>query len=153
MNTILKGDICTARVIAELVSINVPVSIPFSTGSSYDLVIEVQNKLYKVQCKKSRSNSTGFVIANKRTFNNGMRGATQAFYTPDEVDLFATWFEGKAYLIPFEYTNKNHTTFVLEYKMNIGCEIRLAEYFEAKIMINNNLIIPDKAIVVPGRHS
>lgn len=46
-----KGDISEARALFEFQRLGIPVSIPWGDNLRYDMVIEVNNRLYKVQTK------------------------------------------------------------------------------------------------------
>ncbi len=69
-----KGDIATSRAIATFTAVGYDVSIPLTESAAYDLVVEDEKRLFRVQCKfatdkrrqvdlrRTHSNSTGYVV-------------------------------------------------------------------------------------------
>ena len=67
-----KGDRATARAIASFTAIGYDVSIPLTESAAYDLVVDADRHLYRVQCKyisgrqvdlrRIHSNAGGFVV-------------------------------------------------------------------------------------------
>jgi len=49
-----QGDIGEARAIYEYTKLGYNVSIPLSNGLKYDLIVDINNKLFKVQCKTTK---------------------------------------------------------------------------------------------------
>jgi hypothetical protein len=70
-----KGDIATSRAIATFTAMGYDVSIPLTESAAYDLVVDDQSQLARVQCKyiagvqvdlrRIHSNGQGYVV--KRT--------------------------------------------------------------------------------------
>jgi hypothetical protein len=54
MNPSRIGSIAEAKVLATASTLGWNVSIPFGDGLPYDLVVEREGKLYRVQCKTGR---------------------------------------------------------------------------------------------------
>lgn len=71
-NTQRKGDIALTKAIATFTEFGYDVSLPVTESASYDLVVDVDNALYRVQVKYTsgkeidlrniHSNSKGYVI-------------------------------------------------------------------------------------------
>jgi ABC-type tungstate transport system permease subunit len=67
-----KGDIATTQAIATFTAMGLDVSIPVTESAAYDLVVDDQGMLRRVQCKFSKerhvdlrrihSNSQGYVV-------------------------------------------------------------------------------------------
>ena len=67
-----KGDKATARAIASFTALGYDVSIPLTESAAYDLVVDAEGALYRVQCKyvtgqqvdlrRIHSNAGGFVV-------------------------------------------------------------------------------------------
>lgn len=72
--TQLKGDTATTQAIATFTRLGHDVSVPVTESASYDLVVDLNGQLKRVQCKwcgakdwsvglrKIHSNSTGYVV-------------------------------------------------------------------------------------------
>lgn len=101
-NSTLIGNIGEAVAISEFTKYGIPVLIPFSQNLPYDLVIQVDNKFYKIQCKTTSRIKNGkmeFYI--NRT--NGFTGE-HVHYNKHEVDYFFVYCVENEYIgiIPIE---------------------------------------------------
>jgi hypothetical protein len=73
-----KGDVATARAIATFTAMGFDVSIPLTESAAYDLVVDADGELRRVQCKyiagdqvdlrRIHSNAQGYVV--KRSAEN-----------------------------------------------------------------------------------
>ena len=104
-NTKSIGNLTELQCITYLYSIGCGVNIPFGDAEKYDLVIEYNHKLYKVQIKHGNSKTdpdTGEIVClSIRTTRQEADRKTRKRYDPKDVDFFGTYYEGKCYLIPF----------------------------------------------------
>ena len=80
------------------------VSIPFGEDSRYDFVVDINNKLYKIQCKTCSEiieNEQVSAIKFKTVRQSGSNTTnwTRTKYGENEIDYFATSYQGKCYLI------------------------------------------------------
>lgn len=71
---------------------------PITADTKTDFIADINNKLYKIQCK------TASVSAEKDFIRiacvaNGYHHPTK--YTNNDVDFYYTWYNNKSYLIPF----------------------------------------------------
>lgn len=74
--------------------------MPFGDKDRYDQVWDINKKLYKVQVKTSRwmdEEHSGIVFSCYTVCNK-----KKHFYQPDEIDLFATYFNNKLYVVPID---------------------------------------------------
>jgi len=71
-NTKLKGDIAEQAFVLESLKKGWGVSIPIGDRLSYDLIIDVNNVLFKIQVKSAwyDSNKQNYVVDNRRTKTN-----------------------------------------------------------------------------------
>ena len=112
MNTKQLGNLTELQCITQLYELGCSVSIPFGNSDKYDAVIDVDDKLYKVQIKHSTPyfGSDGVVDYIKfkcRWQSHNTQGYNQQLYKANEVDLFATFYDGECYLVPqSECTNE-----------------------------------------------
>lgn len=63
MNHKVKGEISEACILARLTKLGIPVSLPWGDNQRYDMIIEINGKLLKAQCKSSR------IVGNYIEFN------------------------------------------------------------------------------------
>lgn len=105
MNTKQVGNLTELQCAARLYELGCAVSIPFGNSEKYDLIIDINDKLYKVQCKHSSEyfNDNGELeyIKFKTTWQSHNKNSwTQYKYQENEIDFFATFYNGECYLIP-----------------------------------------------------
>ena len=107
MNCNYKGSITETKIILECLKQELNISVPYGDKARYDLVIDINNHLYRIQIKTSRlANTKGkaFMFNCYSTINGKRRK-----YTKDEIDYFATIWEEQLYLIPVEECSSEKT--------------------------------------------
>ena len=83
-------------------------SIPYGNSAKYDFIVEIDKKLYKVQCKSSHYvNDHGTIKTDAITFSTvsqttNTKETTRHRYTSDQIDYFATCFDNQVYIVPVE---------------------------------------------------
>ena len=87
-NTKTVGDQTEAMVLAAFVAAGFPVSIPFGENQRYDLIVDVNGVLNRVQCKTGRTLQNDSVIVFNATSHDGHR-ARQSYR--GQADLFAVY--------------------------------------------------------------
>lgn len=77
----------------------------------YDFVADVNGILIKVQVKTSRykDDLKNSILFSCRSTRKNMTQSRQVKYTSDEIDYFATYFNGKCYLVPIEECSSEKT--------------------------------------------
>lgn len=120
-NTLSKGMITELECIKTFINLGYHCSIPYGDCARYDVVVDIDNVLYRVQCKTARwSNDTAiekvaFEISTN-TITTNTKTTIRKVYTENEIDFFYTCFEGKSYLIPIaEASGKKTFRFRYEY--------------------------------------
>lgn len=76
------------------------VSQPLGQDSKYDLIVDVEGKLLRLQVKTSRPASENSIMFNCRTTTSNVKNCKSRRYSEKEVDYFATYWDGIAYLVP-----------------------------------------------------
>ena len=106
LSTQFKGDITELLVGAYFLNLGYIVSKPLTQDSKYDLIIDINHKLIRLQVKTSRLNekatSGKSIKFNCRSTTNNVRECKQRYYSSEDVDYFATYWEGNVYLIPVD---------------------------------------------------
>lgn len=75
------------------------VLIPVGNYQKYDIVIEKNNKFYRIQCKHAAEQETGFLVRTRYDVrNNG--SIKKERYAIEDLDYFMTEFKGKYYMFP-----------------------------------------------------
>lgn len=86
------GNIGEAMVLYKFIELGIPVYMPFGDHSPVDMVVDIGNKLYKVQVKTtsvSRNGKTKFYLTtNTYTKDKNKIGKKVYKYTKEEIDFF-----------------------------------------------------------------
>ena len=105
------GDVSESAFVYHMMKAGVPVSRPMSENSKYDYIIEIDKKLYKVQCKTGSISKDGTAIESRlvaTTYDYTKLQFQNKFYTTDDVDIFAIFCVKieKLFLIPSSLLKK-----------------------------------------------
>lgn len=128
-----KGNIGLANAIL-LFSINgFDMSLPLTESTKYDLIIDIDYKLYKVQCKFTNYSPNGsnniYTVPLYVSGGNRSGGSNKILYSENDIDLiFASCGSTNHYLLPFNQIKTQKT-------INIG---NLKKYEKYKIDIYNH---------------
>ena len=97
-NTI--GKITELEILSYIIKLGYSVSIPFGDKDRYDQVWDINGKLLRIQVKTSSpiDEEISAIKFSCRSISNGKAH----IYTKEEIDYFATYWDGKVYLIPIE---------------------------------------------------
>lgn len=80
-------------------------SVPFGNGAKYDFIADIDGKLLRIQCKSSTYTSNhGRVSTDSFTFSTSCsttntKVTKRYTYTSDQIDYFATYFNGQVYIV------------------------------------------------------
>lgn len=104
-NTKKLGNLTELQCMTYLYGLGYSISIPFGNADKYDLILDIDNKLYKIQIKHSSeyvdSNGEIEYIKFKCTWqSHNTTGYSRKKYQKNEVDFFATFYNGQCYLVP-----------------------------------------------------
>jgi len=101
-NTIIKGMTTELNCICSFIAAGYQVSIPYGNCARYDFIADKDNKLIRVQVKSSSwtdESKTAFMFYARSTHINS-KGVKQQKYDEQQIDYFATFFEGQCYVVP-----------------------------------------------------
>lgn len=108
MNSKNIGNINELSCILSFMKLGYAVSVPFGDCERYDFIVDINNKLYRVQAKTANTNhlDEGYISfrGDNTTTKNGK--TVHHLYTEDEIDYFATFYEEKCYLVPVQQCSK-----------------------------------------------
>lgn len=99
----LQGNLGLGKAIEYFVSIGVTVSIPLNDTQSYDLVVDIENKLYKVSVKTGRrsNNNKSFYVQLRNTGGGRANNIRQVPFNKNNCDyIFIYTIDENLYLIP-----------------------------------------------------
>lgn len=103
MNSKTIGNITEAIILSEFIKYNITVLQPFGDNERYDLVIEVNSKFYRIQCKTAKLNENKGTIKLPCCSSAYHRGGKKQDYF-NSIDYFAYYCpqNNKCYILPIE---------------------------------------------------
>lgn len=128
-----KGNLTELQCLTAFSQCGYSVSIPYGDNSKYDFIADVDGRLLKIQVKTASLKDEGAIKFSCRTTHVNCAGVKNERYSSNDVDYFATYWEGQCYLVPvnecsvektlrFEYPKngqKKGITLASEYKLEI----------------------------------
>lgn len=105
LETKIKGNVTEMECMLAFMKLGYQVSIPFGEDSRYDFVVDINDKLYKIQCKtcsEVTENEQVLAVKFKTVRQSGSKATnwTRTKYEENEIDCFATSYQGICYLVP-----------------------------------------------------
>ncbi|WP_256297887.1 group I intron-associated PD-(D/E)XK endonuclease [Haloarchaeobius salinus] len=139
MNPSRRGDETEAVLLARLLDRGCSVAVPFGDSDRYDLLVDDDGDLFRVQCKTgSWVNGTVRFKLYSSTVADGERVDT--VYTADEVDAYAVYSSetDTAYWVPLSETGSGEMRLRVEEpeakaprsRLNWASEYLLSERFD-----------------------
>lgn len=127
-----KGNLTELQCLTAFYEQGCHVSIPFGENSRYDMIADVNGKLIKVQVKTSsvKNNDFNAIEFSCRSSYTNSTGVKNVRYNADEIDYFATYWEGKCYLIPISECSVTKTLRFAPTKSGQRACISFAEDYE-----------------------
>lgn len=100
-NTLIRGDTNELQCILDFQKRGYYCSIPFSGSCRYDVIVDINDHLYRIQCKSSSYHEEDGTLRMSATRNttNTQRTITYS-YTDKEIDFFYTSWKEYGFLIP-----------------------------------------------------
>ena len=102
LNTHFIGEITEQRVALAFLELGIMVSKPLVQSSRYDFIVDINNKLYKIQVKTCNLKEEAYLEFSTSTSHTNTKGTKNMPYSADDVDFFATVYVNECYLIPFD---------------------------------------------------
>ena len=98
-----KGAIAETAIIHAAIKLGVNVYRPVVEGGRYDMIIEVESQLLRVQCKSAPKHGD-VVLLRCYSARRNRNGLLRRFYAEGEIDAFAAYCAelDRCYLLPFE---------------------------------------------------
>ena len=100
------GEITEQQVALEFLKLGYLVSKPLVQSSKYDFIVDINHKLYKIQVKTGTFKEDSYIEFATSTSHTNTKGTLNLSYSQDDVDFFATIYNGECYLVPFEICGK-----------------------------------------------
>ena len=106
LNSHFIGEITEQQVTLEFLKQGILISKPLVQSSRYDFIADINNKLYKIQVKTGRFKEESYLEFATSTSHTNTKGTINISYSEDDVDFFATMYNGQCYLIPYSLCGK-----------------------------------------------
>lgn len=100
-----KGAIAEAAITAEVMQLGLVVLRPLCEGSRYDLVVDLEPRLVRVQCKLAQVRD-GVLVVRVQTSRYTPSGYVQTSYSADEIDAIGAYSPElrRCFLLPIGVT-------------------------------------------------
>ena len=126
-STLIRGDLVELRCITEFQKRGYYCSIPFSGSCRYDVVVDINNHLYRIQCKSSAEHlEDGVLVMNATRSTTNTKETTRYQYTKEEIDYFFTCWGEYSFLIPVEEVSAAKTLRIKTPKQGIQAQMSIA---------------------------
>ena len=143
-NTQLKGSSTELHCLLDFTGLGYQCLLPFGDGCKYDVGVDINGKIYRIQCKHARWSTdtivpeSAFEIATTRQTTN-TKETIRYKYTKEDIDYFYTWFNGQGYIVSIdEIGNKNCFRWRYSYpETGQHKNIHIADDYRIEKMINS----------------
>ena len=115
-----KGNITEIQCALAFMQQGYKVSFPYGEDCKYDMIVDVEQRLYRVQCKTASAlpnPEDGFKFSTRSVVIT-THGAKASSYNEEQIDYFATVYEGKCYIVPVKDCGNNEKTLRFHYPSN-----------------------------------
>ena len=99
LNSKQIGNITEVECMLSFLKLGYNVLQPYGDCERYDFVADVKGNFYKIQCKTANETDGGIEFS-CRSSHRVQGKCVHEKYTKDDVDFFATSYNGKCYLVP-----------------------------------------------------
>ena len=142
-----KGNIVELQCISAFIELGYECSIPYGNGAKYDFIVDYNGELLRIQCKSSthpkrdgKEDTQAFHFSTICQTTNTVKTVKHR-YTTSDIDYFATYFQGKVYVVPVDECSTSKT---LRFSPPTnGCnnynraeDYLISKYFDKKYMEN-----------------
>lgn len=131
MTTNQIGKITELEILTQMIKFGYSVSIPYGDKDRYDQIWDINGKLIRVQIKTShwKDDTHKAIMLKTRSSSNGV----QHRYSKEEIDYFATFWDGQIYVIPVEQCSTEKTLWFDKPKN--GCSVTFAKDYTLQEII------------------
>lgn len=110
-----KGNLVELQCISAFIELGYECSIPYGNGAKYDFIVDYNGELLRIQCKSSvhpkrngKEDTQAFHFSTVSQTTNTVKTVKHK-YTTSDIDYFATYFQGKVYIVPVEECSTSKT--------------------------------------------
>lgn len=138
MNSKQKGNITELETMLAFLKLGYNVLTPYGDCERYDFVVDANGKFIRVQSKTSSTEDNGASFHfSCRSCNRKDGKIIHHLYTNEEIDYFATFFNGKCYLVPVEECGVDKRLRILPAKNGQVRGVTWAKDYELEEVVKN----------------
>lgn len=104
-----KGNLTELQCLTAFMEQGCGISIPYGDNSKYDFIADINGVLLKIQVKTSSLKNEGAIKFSCRTTHVNCSGVKNERYSSDDVDFFATYWNGICYIVPVGESSNEKT--------------------------------------------
>lgn len=136
MDSNIKGLTTELKCQLYLLEQGYNVSVPILSSSRYDLIVDINNKLYRIQIKTSNKTSAGFAFNCKSSHAKATGTNVIKPYTKEEIDFYMTIYQNEFFLIPVEDCGSSSKRLSLDIKAknNQGQSTYYKNYLASEVL-------------------
>ena len=136
VDTEIKGNSTKLLVQYSFTMRNIIVSKPIAQACAYDLVADINGKLYRIQVKYCQKSKIGITFSTKSIRTK--KGKPFAYkYTTNDADYICTVYQNTTYMIPIAtIENRNSVTLAFSNDWKNGHHIMYASDYELDVQLN-----------------
>ena len=99
--SLIKGDLVEIQCLKDFQQKGFYCSLPYSGSCRYDLIVDINGQLLRIQCKSATENTEeGVLKINCTRSTTNTQKTIRYKYTKDEIDYFYTSWNDYGFLIP-----------------------------------------------------
>lgn len=100
LNTHFQGKTTELKVALAFLSRGYQINQPLVSDSRYDFIVDINNKLIRLQVKTCRAfENEGYIDFATSSSHTNAKGTVNHSYTKNEIDFFATFYNNECYVI------------------------------------------------------
>lgn len=140
-----KGNLTELQCLTAVYELGYKASIPYGEDSRYDFILDIDGILLRVQVKTCQETNTGIKIPCRSTQVNTAQTKTHS-YNKEQIDYFATFYNGNCYLIKVEECSTQKTLSFTNTRKN-QYDTNFIDNYLLKNQIDNILSGQDEVIL------
>jgi hypothetical protein len=149
-NTKFRGLVTELQCQTYFSQLNINVSTPISENCKYDMIVDIEGQLLRIQVKSCKEEKNG-INFNTRSSYMTANGSKSTYYSKKDIDYFATFYNNQCYLIPVEQcgTSEKKLSFTKDYAKRY--KIGFLDDYQADLIlqkIKGNEILPNSEVMV-----
>lgn len=103
LNTHFRGEITELQVAEAFLEQGYQICKPMVSDCRYDFIADINHHLYRIQVKTAKVCSNGeYIEFSTQSTHTNTKKTVYHTYSSEDVDYFATVYDGQCYLVPID---------------------------------------------------